>query len=180
MMQAEVKTQRTLVQRLGDWVILAVRAWGALGGLSILALAALTSVDVVLRYFFNRPLLWGYDVSSYIMGACVFFGAAYTELHESHVSITFITSRLSAKRKAWTMFFLRLIMLAVCIILAFACWLKTISSWRTNSTTIGIVKIPKFPLDGILTLSMLLFSALIIVKIVGYIKEVRSSNQERG
>ena len=55
----------------------ASRAAGLLGGLAVLAITLLISLDVALRFFLNRPLLFVDEVASFLQLLVVFGGLAW-------------------------------------------------------------------------------------------------------
>jgi C4-dicarboxylate transporter DctQ subunit len=87
----------------------ASRAAGLLGGFAVLAITLLISLDVVLRFFFNRPLLFVDEVASFLQLLVVFGGLAYTFEVGGHVRVDLVTARLPPGGRAG----LRLVTLAV-------------------------------------------------------------------
>jgi TRAP-type C4-dicarboxylate transport system permease small subunit len=87
----------------------ASRAAGLLGGLAVLAITLLISLDVALRFFLNRPLLFVDEVASFLQLLVVFGGLAYTFLVGGHVRVDLVTARLPAAARAR----LRLVTLAL-------------------------------------------------------------------
>ena len=162
-------------ERLSNWVTVAVRGMGALGGASVIVLAVLTSIDAVLRYLFNNPLIWAYDVSTYFMGACVFFGIPYTELHDGHVNVNVFFSGLSKKAQLIGNAILRGVMLVVCIVMTWSGFIRTVSSIRDNAATIGVVRIPRYPLEIAFFISMLLLTVFLAFRIYGYLEEAKAT-----
>lgn len=56
--------------------------------------------DVVARYVFNAPVIWGYDLTWMAGTAIVALGLAYTYRHGGHVRIDVFYSRLSSRGRA--------------------------------------------------------------------------------
>ncbi|MBW1801866.1 MAG: TRAP transporter large permease subunit [Deltaproteobacteria bacterium] len=66
-----------------------------MAGISIVILMMLMTVaDVVLRYFFNRPILGAYELIEFILVIVVFFAVAYTMAQDRHVSVDVLITRL--------------------------------------------------------------------------------------
>ncbi len=59
-----------------------------------------TFLEVVLRYFFNSPTIWAWDTNIQMFGVLIIFGGAYTYLHDGHVRVDLIISRVSQKTRA--------------------------------------------------------------------------------
>ncbi|MGF7158850.1 TRAP-type C4-dicarboxylate transport system permease small subunit [Rhodoligotrophos appendicifer] len=76
--------------------LLAMIAWAAL-----LLIMALLTIDVVLRYAFNSPLTWAFDLISLYLMACVFFfGLADTLRHNENVAVDILYGRLGGRAKS--------------------------------------------------------------------------------
>src|SRR3546814_8437200 len=56
--------------------------------------------EIVLRYFFNSPSLWAYDISLFIYGGYIALGGAYTYLAGGHVNVDIIWGLLSPRGRA--------------------------------------------------------------------------------
>ena len=78
-------------------------SWGAalLSGISTLAIAIFISADVLLRYFFNSPLLFVDEVASFLLVLVIFGGLGYTFLRGGHVRVDLITTHLRPALRAW-------------------------------------------------------------------------------
>jgi C4-dicarboxylate transporter, DctQ subunit len=78
-------------------------AWIAalLAGLATLAIAVFISADVLLRYFFNSPLLFVDEVASFLLVLVIFGGLAYTFQTGGHVRVDLVTAHLPGALRAW-------------------------------------------------------------------------------
>jgi TRAP-type mannitol/chloroaromatic compound transport system permease small subunit len=56
--------------------------------------------EVLMRYYFNAPTAWAYDVSSMLGGTFWILGAGYTLMKHKHVRIDIIYSRFSRRTQA--------------------------------------------------------------------------------
>ena len=166
------------IHRISGWMTVAVQGMGALGAACVIVLTLLTSLDAILRYVFNAPLIWAYDISTYLMGVCVFFGIPYTELKEGHVNVDVFFMRLSTKGRLVANAILRLIMLVVCLVLTWAGLSRTLMALRDNAATVGVVRIPKYPIEMAFFVSMLLFTVFLAFKIYGYLVQLSNKSTE--
>jgi TRAP-type mannitol/chloroaromatic compound transport system permease small subunit len=66
----------------------------------IVILACVLVYDVVLRYAFNAPTVWAFDISYMLGGSFFTLGMGYTLLKKSHVRIDVISGRFSARTQA--------------------------------------------------------------------------------
>ncbi|MDX2470297.1 MAG: TRAP transporter small permease subunit [SAR324 cluster bacterium] len=73
---------------------------GDFAGWLILAMAIVTFIVVILRYFFNLGWVWIQDSVSYMHGASFMLAAAYTLLNNEHVRVDILYQPLSEAKKA--------------------------------------------------------------------------------
>jgi TRAP-type mannitol/chloroaromatic compound transport system permease small subunit len=60
----------------------------------------LVTFEVVLRYAFNAPTIWGLELTIYMMGATYIMGGAFAQLYHAHVRVDVIYIRWSTRLKA--------------------------------------------------------------------------------
>ena len=87
--------QKTLhaIDTINEWM-------GRIGGWFLIPLSFLVVYDVILRYVFNMPTLWAWDVNVQIQAAIVVLGGGYALLHKGHVSVDILVSKLSTRKRA--------------------------------------------------------------------------------
>jgi TRAP-type mannitol/chloroaromatic compound transport system permease small subunit len=66
----------------------------------ILAMAMIVTLEVVLRYVFNRPTLWAWEVNSQILCACAILAGGYALVNREHVNVDLLYRRFSMRTKA--------------------------------------------------------------------------------
>lgn len=123
------QASRYSVELYMKWLRLAVRRidscseiTGRLVRWLLLVMMLITVYDVVLRYFFNAPTIWAYELCGFLLGPLWLLAGGYVLLHNGHVSLDILYRRLSPRRQAaidlvtYTLFF-------------FYCGLILIYSW---------------------------------------------------
>jgi TRAP-type C4-dicarboxylate transport system permease small subunit len=97
-----------------------VTLWLARIATVILAvLALMTFTDVFLRYVFNSPLHFTYEITELSMGIIVFFGLGLVTHKEGHISVDILTLRMGDRLRA---FFALFTNLAALVYLALLVW----------------------------------------------------------
>ena len=81
------------IDSISDWS-------GKIFSLLLLILLGVMLIEVVMRYIFNDPTIWGHEMGLYIFGAIIMLGGAYTLLHKGHVCMDAVHSKLSQKGRA--------------------------------------------------------------------------------
>lgn len=66
----------------------------------VVVLAALISGEVILRYVFRAPTVWGFETSCMLGGTIAILAAGYVQLHQGHVRVDILYERLSIRGKA--------------------------------------------------------------------------------
>ena len=108
------------------------RASAIVSGAILLAVMAIVVVDVLLRYFFNAPLSWSFDlISLYLMTAAFFLAASDTQRLGHHVRVDILFSRfppLARQLSVLTGWVLACVPFAICAKLAMAGALSRLES----------------------------------------------------
>jgi TRAP-type mannitol/chloroaromatic compound transport system permease small subunit len=65
-----------------------------------LVVVALVSLEVILRYGFDAPTLWGHETMLHLAGTVYLIGGAYTLYHQGHVLVDVVYKSLSPRLKA--------------------------------------------------------------------------------
>ena len=77
------------------------RVASLLGGLATLAITGSITLDVLLRYFFDRPQLFVDELASFLEVLIIFGGLAYTFRAGGHVRVDLLTNHLPPPARAW-------------------------------------------------------------------------------
>ena len=74
-----------------------IRILNAIGAGTALIMVILVTVHVLSRALFKKPLLGTVELEELMIVVLVFLGMAYTQVRGNHISVDFVTSRLSEK-----------------------------------------------------------------------------------
>jgi TRAP-type transport system small permease protein len=148
--------------RLADATRTLNRSLAVIGMLLLLPLMLMTTLDVLSRGLFNRPLVGVYELSSYLLAGFVLLGIAFTYQEGGHVRIELLISHLPRRVAAMLDALTTLLSLAVVTILIWQGWKLGISETAV-SEQLRIPEVPfrlLVPLAG-LTLWMAMFTDLL-------------------
>jgi TRAP-type C4-dicarboxylate transport system permease small subunit len=125
--------------------------------------------DVIMRYAFNKPFSWAYDLISLYLMAGVFFlvlSEAYTE--RAHVSVDILQQKFSPAM-------IRLSEIATCIVgiivfalIAYLGFLRTIDSFRSSDVMAGAIPWPMWPSIGMVPFGAGLITLRLAVHLIGH------------
>ena len=99
------------IQRVNRWVCYA-------GMFLILPLMLLTTVDVIGRAAWDRPIPGIVELSSYALDVFILLGLAYTQQVKGHVRVSMLTSRLPPRAQLFLEIFVTLLSLFIIVLLA--------------------------------------------------------------
>ena len=77
------------------------RAAATVAGLATLAIVALISFDVLMRFFLDRPQLFVDEMASFLQVLLIFAGAAQTFRIGGHVRVDLVTAHVPGRVRAW-------------------------------------------------------------------------------
>jgi TRAP-type transport system small permease protein len=146
----------------------------------LLAMALITAMDVVGRYFFSAPLPGGYEIVQYLMALSVFATLPLTTQAEGHLTISMLTDRLSARARRVQ----RVIMLCIItLLLAFLAWrmgvqANQLSRGAALSGSLGIPLAPVAYAMTVLAWLAVAVSAVQVVQAIGGKKAPRPNPEE--
>jgi TRAP-type mannitol/chloroaromatic compound transport system permease small subunit len=60
----------------------------------------LVTAEVILRYVFNRPTIWVWDVVVQLLGLIIVFSGGYALLKGAHIGVDILVERISKKKSA--------------------------------------------------------------------------------
>ncbi|MEJ2515786.1 MAG: TRAP transporter small permease subunit [Gammaproteobacteria bacterium] len=111
-------------------------AVGRAVSLLTIAMVAVTALVVVLRYFFGMGWIWLQETVTWMHGAVFMLAAAYTLARDEHVRVDVFYRDLSPRARAWIdLAGVILLLLPLCVFLAWYSWDYVASSWRVGETS---------------------------------------------
>jgi TRAP-type C4-dicarboxylate transport system permease small subunit len=69
-------------------------------GALIMIMGILLFYDVMMRYFFNNPTVWSFDLTSWFTGMAAFLGGGYTLLKKGHVRVDIFYEKFSLRTRS--------------------------------------------------------------------------------
>jgi C4-dicarboxylate transporter DctQ subunit len=129
-----------------------------LAGIMIIFLMLSVSMEVVLRYFWGRPISWVDEIAGYILLYIPFLIAAWVLRREGHVTMDLLTDRLNPGPRYLLNFVTSLISAAICIVLTWFGWRSSLYFVRVHYQTPTVLMLPKGVLSGIIFVGFFLLA----------------------
>lgn len=144
------------------------RLLGAVAAILVIVLVVLMLYDVVLRYVFDAPTIWGNDLNTWLMGASFVLSIAYAMATDSHVRVDLLYSLENRDRmRIFDLVGLALLVLPTVACLTWGLWDHFLTAYRTGerSGTGGWNPIT-WPFKFILLVGFAVFTLQIAAEIV--------------
>jgi TRAP-type C4-dicarboxylate transport system permease small subunit len=149
---------------------------GWLSGIGVIVMVVVVIVDVFLRYFFSRPLLFADDVGVYCMIYIAFVGAALTLKMRRHIMVDLLYARLPRKVQSWLDVITTLLgTLVICIITwESADWVHY--TYESGFRSPGILQTPMWIPMAVVPLGLFFWSMQYIVESIKAINGLRGQH----
>jgi TRAP-type C4-dicarboxylate transport system permease small subunit len=136
------------------------RAFAAAIGVLILAMMAVTSIDVVLRYFFNAPLKGAFEMTEIGMALVIFSGMSLATVRREHITVNVLESMLSPAVRRWQRIGGDLVCAVVTALLAWRIVVRGGALLDSGETTL-VLGVPRgyvaYAMGALCTLAVLVF-----------------------
>lgn len=117
-----------------------------LSGVSLAVIMVVVVADVTMRYAFQRPLGWSYDlIGTYLMVCVFFFALSDTLHHHGHIAIDIFAPKLPRRLVHISLavgYGLSALLLAM---IAWQAWHRTSAAWNANNLISATVPWPTWP-----------------------------------
>lgn len=134
----------------------------AVVGLALIAMTAVTVIDVTGRYLFGAPLQGGFEISELLMGLTVFAALPLATRSESHLAIGLLTDRLTGGPR-------RIHRIAILIVtvgaLAFIAWRMGVQAQilHRGEAATGSLQLPLWPMAMVMAVLAWLATVVAVV-----------------
>ena len=153
-----------LNERVGRWT-------------SFLAIPLIVVVvyEVLMRYLFNSPTVWGFEATTFIYGMHFILGFAYTHKHDGHVAIDIFESRLQFRPRTILRVIVNLVLFVPTVVLL-AVWsvIYASTSWQNWERASTSWAPPLYPFKTIMAIGFILLFLQGIAKLIADIRSLKS------
>ncbi|WP_374669177.1 TRAP transporter large permease subunit [Ramlibacter sp.] len=143
----------------------AARGLFGLAGIGVLFLVCATVYDVFARYFFNAPTAWATEVSTYVLIAIIFFGAAPVHLRDGNVRVDMLLNVLRGRARE------RLLMMAAWVGFVFVFitgWqaaLMAVSDYVNGARIFSLILTPTWMPKAPIAVGLFVLAAAMLVEV---------------
>jgi TRAP-type mannitol/chloroaromatic compound transport system permease small subunit len=155
------------------------RKQGEWSALLILPLTFIVLYEVIMRYVFDAPTIWGFEATTFIYGVHFMLGLAYTDVTDGHVKVDIFTSRAKRRTQAVIVIITNLVIfLPVFTCMTIWAWKYAITSTLQHELNSTSWAPPVWPIKLVMAVA---FSFLLMQGISTVLKAIHSlSSAKKG
>ncbi len=126
------------------------KAVSTIAAIFMFAIMIIVFSDVVMRYAFNRPFSWAYDlISLYLMAGIFFLILSEAYASHAHVSVDILQQKFPPVMIRLSEIVTCLVGIAVFSLIAYLGFLRAIESFRSSDVMAGAIAWPMWPSIGL-------------------------------
>ena len=128
-----------------DWIDVVAEKAGKITCYLGFIIMGITTVDVIARYVFNKPLLWGWLLNRQLFGVFILFAGVYTLFKGEHIRIEILYDHFPRRLKAFARW---VALLAFVAFMGMLVWQSAWMGWNSfmmKEKAAGAFRIPWYP-----------------------------------
>jgi TRAP-type mannitol/chloroaromatic compound transport system permease small subunit len=132
--------------------------------------------EVMMRYLFNSPTVWGFEATTFIYGVHFVLGFAYTHKHNGHVAIDVFESRLPFRPRTILRIIVNLALFIPTVgLLSIWSVIYASTSWHNWEKASTSWAPPLYPFKTIMAIGFILLFLQGIAKLIGDFRSLGTS-----
>ncbi len=137
------------------------------------AIMIIVSADVVMRYVFNRPFSWTYDlISLYVMAGVFFLSLSNTYAVNGHVAVDILMPRFSILTRRLCMIVSNIVGLAIFIPIGWLGYQRALDNYVSSDVLAGAIPWPTWLSAVLVPIGAGLLSLRLLVHLVANVASV--------
>jgi TRAP-type C4-dicarboxylate transport system permease small subunit len=136
-------------------------------GVALAAMMLIVTTNVALRYLFNAPFSWSYDViDQYLMVAAFFLAVSYTLRTNGHMEVdVFVAALTSLRLLAALRLVGDILSLLLTLGIAYEGYLTTVTAWTNAEFLPGVIAFPTWPSHILVPIGMGILALRLLYRI---------------
>ena len=115
------------------------------------------SYEVIMRYFFRAPTIWAWDINVQLLAVILLFGGGYLLLHNGHVRVDVLYSRLPERWKTILDLITFPVLFIYLVVLLWKFVVLTLGSIADREVTNTLFAPPVYPLKILCSIAVFFF-----------------------
>ena len=151
---------------------------GKISSFVIYPLVGIVLYEVIMRYVFNAPTVWGFEATGFAYGVHFMLGLSFMERYSGHVRVDIISSRLPEKMQAVLGFLTyAVIFLPVYSIMTWAAFRYAYTSTVTNELNSTSWAPPIWPFKILMAVCFLLLALQGLSTLLKHLRTLTGGNK---
>ena len=149
-----------------------------IAGFLLVYIVIVVTVEVITRYFFNKPLPFTFDISQILLYLITYFSAAWVMKRGGHVSMDFLLIVLKKKHQLFVNGITSMLSALISLVI---CWygvVVTIDLFQRNIYEGLILVLPRAPIISVIPICFLLLFFQCFKKGMEYFTEWKSLKEQ--
>jgi TRAP-type mannitol/chloroaromatic compound transport system permease small subunit len=140
---------------------------GILAAVVVIVLILLMMYDAVLRYAFNAPTIWAFEVNTWLMGAAFVLSIGYALSHDAHVRVDLLYSETTRRHLRVVDLICFILLLPIVAWSTWGLWHYFFDAFKSSERTGTSAWNPLiWPFRFVLFLGFLAFAVQIVAEII--------------
>jgi len=135
----------------------------------------LGTVDVIGRYFFDKPISGTFEITEILLAGIVFFGIAHTQHLKGHVSVSLAYSRFPDRLKLRVGLLNSIVLISIFGLMSWRGIVTAISQWQQHREIINLGW-PHFPFQLFVPVGALTLCLVLLVEMLQYLIQMRKED----
>jgi TRAP-type C4-dicarboxylate transport system permease small subunit len=149
-----------------------------IGCLLLFGLMLVVVADVALRYVFNAPLIWSYEViSNFLMPGLFFLSAGHTLRAHGHVSVDILHNYLSTRTRYALEAITSLIVTPIFIFIAWITLLRTLEQIQSGVSLTDGLQLPAWSTTFLMPIGFGLLAVRTLLNAIGYVATLMTGRE---
>ncbi len=164
---SSVQMQKKRSKSVATFFDSVINLCASLSGFLLVFTTLSVCLEVVMRYFINRPLTWVDEITEYILLYITFLGTAWVLKRDEHVVFDVLLTRVGEKSRAVLGFISSILCIPVCLVLI---WYGSQVAWDHYQRGVynpTLLEFPKGLVIAIIPLGSLLLLVQFLRRIYG-------------
>jgi TRAP-type C4-dicarboxylate transport system permease small subunit len=134
------------------------------------AIMIIVFCDVIMRYAFNQPFSWAYDlISIYLMAGIFFLVLSEAYASNAHVSVDILQQKFPAAVKRLTEIVTCIVGIIVFSLIAYLGFLRAVDSFNSADVMAGAIPWPMWPSIGLVPFGAGLITLRLALHLIGHV-----------
>lgn len=142
-----------------------------------LTMFGVTTLNVIMRYLFNKPIIFAVELGRYSFAAIVYFGSIFVMREDGHIGLDIVVDMMPKAVGRLVKKFTRILVLAYMGLFCYESTRMVMGNWANRSSTMGIPMSVVYMVMVIGSIGIFIEELLLLI---GYNSGETASVEEKG